>query len=48
MDFITEFPKNVRPHDTIMVIVDKLSKASYFIMVMYTYKPVNIDDIFMK
>ena len=48
MDFITEFPKNFRQHDSIMVVVDKLSKATHFIPVKYTYKNVNITDIFMK
>ena len=48
MDFITGLPKNFRQHDSIMVIVDKLSKASHFIPVKYTYKVVNIAYIFMK
>ena len=48
MDFITGFPKNFRQHDSIMVVVDKLSKVSYFIPFKSTYKYVNILDIFMK
>ena len=31
-----------------MVVVDKLSKSTHFIIVKYTYKFVNIADIFMK
>ena len=31
-----------------MVVVDKLSKATHFILVKSTYKAVNIVDIFMK
>ena len=31
-----------------MVIIDNLSKATHFIPVKYTYKVVNIADIFMK
>ena len=31
-----------------MVVVDKLSKADYFILVKTTYKAANIADIFMK
>ena len=31
-----------------MVVVDKLSKATYFISVKSTYKAINIADIFMK
>ena len=45
MDFITGLPKNVKQHDSIMVIMDKLSKATHFILVKSTYKIVNIADI---
>ena len=48
MDFITSLPKNFRWNDSIMAVVDKLSKASHFIHVKYTYKFVNIANIFMK
>ena len=48
MDFIIGLPKSVKQHDSIMVVVDKLSKEAHFIMVKYTYKNVNIADIFMK
>ena len=48
MEFITDIPKNFRQHDSIMVVVDKLSKVAHFILAKYTYKIVNIVDIFMK
>ena len=48
MDFITGLRKNIKQHDSIMVIVDKLSKPTHFIPVKSTYKDVNISDIFMK
>ena len=48
MDFITALPKNFKQHDSIMVVVDKLSKETHFIPVKFTYKVVNIVDIFMK
>ena len=48
MAFIIYPPKNFRQHDSIMVIVDKLSKANHFILVKSTYKDVNIAYIFMK
>ena len=38
MDFITGLLKNAKQHDSIMVIVDKLSKETQFILVKYTYK----------
>jgi hypothetical protein len=31
-----------------MVFVDKLSKATHFILIKSTYKAINIADIFMK
>ena len=48
MDFITGLPKNFRKHDSIMVVVEKLGKEPHFIPIKYTYKAVNIVDIFMK
>ena len=48
MDFITELPKNSRQHDSIMVVVEKLSNANHLIPIKSTYKAVNIVDIFMK
>ena len=48
MDFITSLPKNFRWHDSIMVEYDKLIKSTHFIPIKYTYKAVNIANIFMK
>ena len=48
LDFITCLPKNVKQHDSIIAVVDKLSKSTHFISVKSTYKVVNIADIFMK
>ena len=48
MDFITDLPKNFKQHDSIMVVVEKLSKCAHFVPVKYAYKVVNIADIFMK
>ena len=48
LDFITGLPKNVKQHDSIMVIVNKVSKEAHFIPVKSTYKDVNIADIFLK
>jgi hypothetical protein len=31
MDFITKLPRTSKQHDAIMVVVDKLTKASHFI-----------------
>ena len=48
MDFITGFPLTQKQHDSIMVIVDKLSKSAHFIPVKSTYKVVNVAEIFLK
>ena len=48
MDFITRLRVSMRQHDSIMVVVDKLTKASHFILVKSTYKINAIANIFMK
>ena len=48
LDFITDFPENQKQNDSIMVVLDKLSKVAHFIHVKTTYKAANIADIFMK
>jgi hypothetical protein len=48
MDFITGLPKIQRQIDSIMVVIDKLSKSTHFIHVKSTYKSINIAEIFMK
>ena len=48
LDFITGFLRTQRQHDSIMVVVDKLSKYAHFIPVRSTYKVDNIVEIFLK
>ena len=48
MDFITGIPKKRKQYDSIMVVVDKLNKATHFILVKSTYKAINMVNIFMK
>ena len=48
MDFITGILKSKKQNDSIFVVIDKLSKETYFIPVKSTYKEVNIADIFLK
>lgn len=48
MDFITRIPKTSREHDSIMVVVKKLTKSSHFIPINSIYKSSNIEDIFRK
>ena len=48
MDFITKLPKMRLQNDAIMVVVDKLTKATNFIPVKTTHKEANIANIYMK
>jgi hypothetical protein len=41
MDFITGLPKTNKKHDSIMVLVDKLTKAANFVPVKTTYTMAN-------
>jgi hypothetical protein len=47
MDFITKLPINTKQHDSIMVVVDNLTKVSHFILVKLNHKETNIVDIYM-
>ena len=48
MYFIIGFPLTHKQHDSIMVLVDKLSKYAYFIPLKSTYNAVNVVEIFLK
>jgi hypothetical protein len=48
MDFITKLPKTRKQHDSIMVVVDNITKAAHFIPVKLTHRETNIDDIYMR
>ena len=48
MDFIMGFPMTIREHDSIMVVVDKISKEAHFILIKSLYKASDISRIFMK
>ena len=48
LDFITGLPRTQKQNDSIMVLIDKLSKSTHFIPVKSTFKAINIDKIFMK
>jgi hypothetical protein len=48
MDFIIGFPRTCKMHDSIMVVVDKLTKAVHFIPLKTTHKATDVTDIFMK
>jgi hypothetical protein len=48
MDFITKLPRTNKQHDSIMVVVDKLTKDGHFILVKLTHKEANIVDVYMR
>jgi hypothetical protein len=48
MDFITGLPRTNKQHDSIMVVVEKLTKGAHFLPVKTTHTTTNIADIFMK
>ena len=50
MEFVVGLPKTRRQHDSIWVIVDKMTKFAHFILLKYTYRAedyarLNIDEI---
>jgi hypothetical protein len=48
MDFITKLPKTSKQHDSIMVVVDKITNIAHFIPVKLTHKATNVVDIYMR
>jgi hypothetical protein len=48
MNFITGFPRTGKMHDSIMVVVDKLTKDAHFIPLKTIHKATYVADIFMK
>jgi hypothetical protein len=47
MEFITGFPRIEKHHDAIMVVVEKLTKASHFIPLKTNHKAADFSSIFM-
>jgi hypothetical protein len=48
MDFITGFPRISKLHDSIIVVVDMLTKYAHFIPLKTTHKAIDVADIFVK
>ena len=48
MDFIIGLSKTVRQHDSIMVIVDRLTKVAHFIPVKSTFSDSDVAHVFIK
>ena len=48
MDFITGLLWTLRQHDSIMVVVDKLTKVAHFIIVMTTYSSSDVARVHIR
>jgi hypothetical protein len=48
MDFMTGLPRENKKHDSIIVVVDKLTKFVHFLPMKTTHTTTNIVEIFMK
>jgi hypothetical protein len=48
MDFITKLPRKTKQHDSIMAVVDNLTKFSHFIPLKVVHKETNIAHIYMR
>jgi transposase InsO family protein len=48
MDFIIGLPRTSKMHDSIMVVVENLTKAAHFIPLKTTHKAADVADIFLK
>ena len=48
MDFITSLLRIVRQHDSIMVMVDRLSKVAHFIPIKNKYSSIEVAQVFIR
>ena len=48
MDIIIGFPRKVRQHDSIMVVVDRLTNVVHFILVKYIFSASDVAHVFIR
>ncbi|GKB98732.1 putative reverse transcriptase domain-containing protein [Tanacetum coccineum] len=48
MDFVTKFPKSSSGHDTIWVVVDRLTKSAHFLPIREDYKTEKLAKIYVN
>ncbi|KAI3796223.1 hypothetical protein L1987_38889 [Smallanthus sonchifolius] len=48
MDFITKLPRTAKGHDTIWVIVDRLTKSAHFLPIRETYSSEKLAEVFIN
>ena len=47
MDFVTKFPKTLRGHDMIWVVVDRLTKSAHFLAMRETLPMENLAKLYV-
>jgi hypothetical protein len=48
IDFVTKLPRKAWKHDSIMIVVDKLTKVVHFVPIKMIHTTINIAEIYMK
>jgi hypothetical protein len=48
IDFITNMPKTMKQHDSIMLVVDKITKEAHFVPMKMKHKETKIAYIYMR
>ena len=48
MDFVLGFPLTQKKHDSVWVIVDKLTKSTYFLSVRMDYSMDRLAELYVK
>jgi hypothetical protein len=48
IDFITKFSRETRKHDSIMVVVDKLTKVAHFVPIKMIHATTNNAKMYMR
>jgi hypothetical protein len=48
MDFITNLPRTTKQHDSIMVVVEKITKDTHFIPLKSVHKATDIVEIYIR
>ncbi|KAD3068433.1 hypothetical protein E3N88_36313 [Mikania micrantha] len=48
MDFITKLPRTAKQHDSIWMIVDRLTKSAHFLPIRETYSLEKLSELFVK
>ncbi|GJR77069.1 retrovirus-related pol polyprotein from transposon TNT 1-94 [Tanacetum coccineum] len=48
MDFVTKLPKTLSRHDTIWVIIDRLTKSEHFLLMKETYSIEKLTRLYLK